>query len=118
MGAPSARVYELSRRWVSQNSEVIILTGFPNHPTGVIPEDYRGKSFLREDVDGIKIIRTYIFATANKGFIKRILSYISFMFSSIIQGTGTSGKQDVIIASSPQFFVGIAGYIIKYSLYL
>jgi len=113
MGAPSARVYELSRRWVSQNSEVIILTGFPNHPTGVIPEDYRGKSFLREDVDGIKIIRTYIFATANKGFIKRILSYISFMFSSIIQGTGTSGKQDVIIASSPQFFVGIAGYIIS-----
>lgn len=113
MGAPSARVYELSRRWVAQNSAVTILTGFPNHPTGIVPEEYKGQYFLREGKDGIKVIRTYIYAAANKGFIKRVFSYLSFMVSSIIQGTRASGKQDVIIASSPQFFVGIAGYIIS-----
>jgi glycosyltransferase involved in cell wall biosynthesis len=113
MGAPSARVFELSRRWVSKNTDVTILTGFPNHPTGIIPETYQGHHFMREKKEGIKIIRTYIYAAANKGFIKRVVSYLSFMFSSIIQGTHASGQQDLIIATSPQFFVGIAGYIIS-----
>jgi glycosyltransferase involved in cell wall biosynthesis len=35
------------------------------------------------------------------------------MFSSITQGTIKSGKQDIIIASSPQFFVAVAGYVIS-----
>ncbi|KAA3617828.1 MAG: glycosyltransferase WbuB [Calditrichaeota bacterium] len=113
MGAPSARVFELSRRWVANGASVTILTGFPNHPTGVIPDEYKGTHFLREEKEGISVIRTYIYATANKGFVKRIFSYISFMVSSIVQGTKACGKQDIIIASSPQFFVGIAGYIIS-----
>ena len=112
-GAPSARTYELCRRWVKNGANVTVLTGFPNHPTGVIPNEYRGYKYLFENKDKINIIRTYIYATPNKGFFRRIISYISFMFSSILQGTSRSGKQDVIIATSPQFFVGIAGYIIS-----
>lgn len=113
MGAPSARVFELSRRWVKNGTQVTVLTGFPNHPTGIIPEHYRGFRFLEEKTEGIRVVRTYIYAAANKGFLKRILSYISFMLSSVVQGTRKIGRQDVIIATSPQFFVGIAGYLIS-----
>ena len=113
MGAPSARVFELSRRWAANGAEITVITGFPHHPTGVIPPEYRGKYFLRESREGISIIRTFVYATPNEGFFKRIFSYISFMLSSIIQGSSQSGKQDIIIASSPQFFVGIAGYVIS-----
>ena len=113
MGAPSARVYELSRRWVENGDQITVLTSFPNHPTGIIPEEYRGYRYLEEIKDEIRVVRTYIFAAPNKGFFKRILSYVSFMCSSILQGTRKVGKQDIIIASSPQFFVGIAGYIIS-----
>ncbi len=113
MGAPSARVYELSRRWVKKGDRVTVLTGFPNHPTGIIPEEYRGYRFLEEEKDGIRVVRTYIFAAPNKGFFKRVLSYLSFMCSAVIQGTRKVGKQDIIIATSPQFFVGIAGFIIS-----
>ncbi len=113
MGAPSARVFELSRRWVQNGEQVTVLTGFPNHPTGVIPPEYRGYKFLEEKKDGIRVVRTYIFAAPNKGFFKRVLSYVSFMLSSIVQGTRKVGKQDVIIATSPQFFVGVAGLIIS-----
>jgi len=113
MGAPSARVYELARRWVKQGMEVTVLTGFPNHPTGIIPKAYRGRWFMREDKEGIRVMRTFLYATANKGFLKRILSYLSFMISGIIQGVWRTGKQDVIIASSPQFFVAVAGWVIS-----
>ena len=37
MGAPAARVAELSRHWAQDGHEVTVLTGFPNHPTGVVP---------------------------------------------------------------------------------
>ena len=37
MGAPAARAAELSRHWVRMRHEVTVLTGFPNHPTGIIP---------------------------------------------------------------------------------
>ncbi len=113
MGAPSARVFELSRRWVKKGDQVTVLTGFPNHPTGIIPAEYRGYRFLEEKKEGIRVVRTYIFAAPNKGFFKRVLSYVSFMCSAIVQGTRKVGKQDLLIATSPQFFVGIAGLIIS-----
>ncbi len=113
MGAPSARVFELSRFWVKQGAKVTVLTGFPHHPTGVIPEQYKGYRFLEENISGIHVIRTYVYATANKGFFKRIFSYFSFMLSSIIQGARKVKQCDIIIATSPQFFVGIAGYLIS-----
>jgi len=113
MGAPSARVFELSRRWVKNGDKVTVLTGFPNHPTGIIPAEYRGYRFLEEEKEGIRVVRTYIFAAPNKGFFKRVLSYVSFMCSAIVQGTRKVGKQDLLIATSPQFFVGIAGLIIS-----
>jgi len=113
MGAPAARIYELSRRWVEKGAEITVLTGFPHHPTGIKPLEYRNKIFMREEIDGISVIRTYIYATPNEGFFKRILGYMSFMFSSITQGAMRTEKQDIIIATSPQFFVALAGYVIS-----
>jgi hypothetical protein len=41
MGAPAARVHELSREWVRLGHQVTVLTGFPNHPDGRMPAAYR-----------------------------------------------------------------------------
>src|SRR5947209_20290884 len=43
MGAPAARVSELSRHWVQSGHKVTVLTGFPNHPDGVIRPEYRSR---------------------------------------------------------------------------
>ena len=67
MGAPAARVYELSREWVRLGHAVQVLTGFPNHPTGVIPEGYRGELLRRETVDGIEVCRAADLRGAEQG---------------------------------------------------
>ncbi len=113
MGAPSARTYELSRAWVRQGHRVTVITGFPHHPTGVIPPEYSQHVFKIEQRDGIKVIRTYVYPTANKGFFKRILSYFSFMVSAVVLGPWKTGPVEVVIATSPQFFVAIAGYLLS-----
>src|SRR5713101_6526588 len=56
MGAPAARVSELSRHWTQAGHQVTVLTGFPNHPDGVVRPEYR-KPFrqlvFREAVDRV-----------------------------------------------------------------
>lgn len=109
MGAPAARTYELARRWVQQGADVTVVTAIPNHPTGVIPESYRHARLFEERHDGIRVIRTWIYAAANRGVWRRSLNYASFMVSSLAQGLRRAGDADVIIATSPQFLVGLSG---------
>jgi glycosyltransferase involved in cell wall biosynthesis len=41
------------------------------------------------------------------------MNYLSFMFSSVFLGMWKIGKPDILIATSPQFFVAVAGWIIS-----
>ncbi|MEE8578009.1 MAG: glycosyltransferase family 4 protein [candidate division Zixibacteria bacterium] len=113
VNAPAVRVSELGTRWKDQGADVTVLTGFPNHPTGVIPPEYRGSMRAEESFRGMKVIRTWMYAAANKGFVKRIMNYLSFMFSSVMLGTSKLDRTDILIATSPQFFVAVAGYLIS-----
>jgi colanic acid biosynthesis glycosyl transferase WcaI len=113
MGAPAARVYELSREWVRLGCDVTVLTGFPNHPTGVIPPEYRGEWIRRETVDGIKVIRAPIYAAANKAVFKRAANYLSYSVSASVLGPWLTEDCDVVIATSPQILTGIAGALMS-----
>jgi glycosyltransferase involved in cell wall biosynthesis len=110
IGAPSARLYEMSKRWVELGNEVHVVTCFPNHPTGIIPGEYKGLKYKLESMDGIHVHRNYVYATPNKGFIKKTLGHISFMFSSVFFSMKKIDKPDVIITSSPTFFSIFSGY--------
>lgn len=110
IGAPSARLYEMSKRWVELGNEVHVVTCFPNHPTGIIPDEYKGLKYKLESMDGIHVHRNYVYATPNKGFIKKTLGHISFMFSSVFFSMKKIDKPDVIITSSPTFFSIFSGY--------
>jgi colanic acid biosynthesis glycosyl transferase WcaI len=112
MGAPAARVSELARHWVRSGHQVTVLTGFPNHPTGVIPVEYRSKFqhlISCEHADGINVVRTWLLPFPNRKAHERILNYLSFCLSASLTGSFLS-HPDVIIASTPQLFVGLSGW--------
>jgi glycosyltransferase involved in cell wall biosynthesis len=112
MGAPAARVSELARHWVANGHEVTVLTGFPNHPTGVLHPEYRSRFrrlVCREQVDGINVIRTWLLPLPNRKAHERIINYSSFCVSAAATGSFI-GCPDVVIATSPQLLVGISGW--------
>lgn len=112
MGAPAARVAELSRHWVEAGHDVTVLTGFPNHPTGVVPAEYRRKFrrlVVREKTNGVNVVRTWLLPFPNRRTYERILNYTSFCFSAAGTGLFTE-RPDVVIASSPQLLVGLSGW--------
>lgn len=105
--APATRTYEHCKVWVSMGYEVTIITCNPNFPTGKIYKEYSNKIYKKENIDGINVIRVWSYITANKGFIKRTLDYMSFAFTSFFFGLFV--KADIIIATSPQFFTAVSG---------
>jgi glycosyltransferase involved in cell wall biosynthesis len=112
MGAPAARAVELSRHWAAAGHEVTVLTGFPNHPTGVVPAEYRNKFrrlVFREQTDGVNVVRSWLLPFPNRKFYERMLNYSSFCVSAAATGLFVS-KPDVVIATSPQLLVGLSGW--------
>jgi colanic acid biosynthesis glycosyl transferase WcaI len=116
IGAPAARVEELSKIWVEAGQDVTVLTGFPHHPTGKVPREYRWKLlrlFMRDDRDGIKVRRTWLIPLPNRKSWERMVTYASFCVSAIWRGAFLS-RPDVVIATSPQLLVGVAGLAIAW----
>jgi len=112
MGAPAARADELSRHWAGAGHQVTVLTGFPNHPTGVVALEYRDR-FKRlvshESKNRVHVVRTFLLPFPNRKTHERILNYSSFCVSAAITGLFQS-PFDVVIASSPQLLVGLCGW--------
>ena len=112
MGAPAGRAAELSRCWVEEGHEATVLTGFPNHPTGIVPPEYRRKLHrlvTRETVDRVNVVRTWLLPFPNRKAYERILNYSSFCISSATTGVFLD-QPDLVIATSPQLLVGLSGW--------
>lgn len=115
MGAPSARVYELSKHWVKAGHQVIVLTGFPNHPTGIVPQEYRRRMrrlTCRETVDGVEVVRTWLHPAPNRRPLERMMVYSSFCISGCLRGVFLP-RPDVVIGTSPQLLNGFVGWWIS-----
>jgi colanic acid biosynthesis glycosyl transferase WcaI len=112
MGAPAARAAELSRHWAAAGHQVTVLTGFPNHPTGVVPAEYRGRFHrlvAKEHIDGVNVVRTFLRPFPNRKAYERMLNYSSFCVSAACTGLFLT-RPDVVIATSPQLLVGLSGW--------
>ena len=111
--APASRVSALAKRWVEEGHEVTVVTSAPNVPNGVVYDGYKNKWTSVELMDGVKVIRIWTYIAPNKGTIRRILNYLSSMFSAFFHCLFMA-KQDVMIATSPQFFCGWAGVLLHW----
>jgi len=107
IGAAQTRLGELAERLSEAGDQVTVVTPFPNYPTGVIQAGYTGKRSMEEWMGPVRIIRTWTYATRNKGFFRRILSHLSFSFSAYM-ALRQIGHTDVFYVQSPPLFVGIA----------
>jgi glycosyltransferase involved in cell wall biosynthesis len=112
MGAPAARAYEFSRRWVKAGHRVSVICGIPNHPTGKVYDGYQRRAFLHERIEGIDVYRTWVFVTPNAGTFRRSLNFLSFGLSSILAAEALT-EVDVCIATTPQFLAGISGAVVS-----
>ncbi|OAN54209.1 glycosyltransferase family 4 protein [Magnetospirillum moscoviense] len=107
--AAATRVYERALYWVKAGHRVTILTSAPNFPQGRLFDGWQNRWRQVQDVDGMRVVRVKTYISANEGFAKRTLDFVSFMITAYGAGLFES-RPDVIVATSPQFFAAIGGW--------
>lgn len=109
VNAPASRLAEHAQHWLADGADLEVITSAPNFPEGVVYEGYRNAWWQRADMDGVDVLRVKTYITPNEGFIKRTLSYMSFMASAFACGLFVR-RPDVVVATSPQFFAAVGGF--------
>jgi glycosyltransferase involved in cell wall biosynthesis len=111
VGAPQTRILETAQRLSAGGHEVTVLTGFPNYPDGVIPQEYRRRALQREHLGDIRVIRSAVYPSPNSGFARRLANHASFALSSMVAAPLT-GRPDVIVAETPPLFSAFSAVLI------
>lgn len=113
VNAPASRTHEHCREWVKAGHQVTVITTAPNFPTGRVFAGFRNRLYAREELDGIQVVRVWTYITANEGFLKRSLDYISFAVAAVLAGLFTR-RFDVVVGTSPQFFTACAAWFLGF----
>jgi len=110
VNAPANRTHDHCREWVRAGHEVHVVTCVPSHPRGIPFPGYKSCWYQREMVNGIHVHRVWTYLASNQGKVLRIVNYLSFVPSAVFRGLGL-GRFDVVMATSPQFFCAVAGWL-------
>ena len=109
--APASRTFEHCREWVHAGHRVTVITCAPNFPQGRVFTGYRNRIWQQESMDGIRVVRVWSYITANEGFAKRTLDYMSYMITATLAALFVR-KVDLVIGTSPQIFTTCAAYVV------
>lgn len=114
VGAPQTRILEAARLLRERGHDVTVLTGFPNYPDGIVQEGYRGRLFQIEDLEGLRVIRSWVLPAPNRGFGRRIANHATSAISAMLASARVGGV-DVVIGETPPLFTAVASVLIAKS---
>ncbi|GAB4375177.1 MAG: glycosyltransferase family 4 protein [Acidobacteriota bacterium] len=106
-----SRPYQLARALVDAGHRVTLVTGAVNHKTLTVPERYRRRLFVTEEIDGIRVVRCWSYAGIRGSFRKRLLNFVSFALTASLGGVLRARRPDVVYASSTPLTVGVPGWL-------
>ena len=109
--AAATRVYERACYWADWGHEVTVVTTAPNFPQGKLYEGYENRWYQTEWIDGIRVVRVKSIIAPNRGTFRRLLDFLSFLFTGFAGGI-LQNRPDVVTATSPQFFSALAGWLL------
>jgi len=108
IGAPSARIYDLSQQWLELGHRPQVVTCFPNHPNGHLYPGYQHRCYLHENLDGIEVHRHWTYVTPNKGLIRKTLGHLSYVPGARFISGRHVRSAEVAIGTSPTLFAATA----------
>ncbi|MEC4983375.1 MAG: glycosyltransferase family 4 protein [Oscillatoria sp. PMC 1068.18] len=102
---------ELAEGLVKRGHQVRVVTAMPWYPNSEIYDQYKGKLYLTEKLNGVKIQRCYVRASPKRNFRNRALFEISFVILSFLQAL-FGRRPDVILLTVPGLPVGVPAAVL------
>ena len=88
------QITPICEQLVEDGFEVTVLTGLPNYPTGVVPNEYKN-GHRDEWINGVHVIRCYEIGR-KKGVAGLALNYISYCCSATMKVRNLSSDYDLV----------------------
>ncbi len=109
VGAAQTRLAATSRSLQQLGHSVEVVTAMPNYPHGVVASEYRGHFYHHEIFQGAIIHRFWLLTSQGKT-LRRLLTYLSLMLTSLM-GIFIIKKPDLVMVNSGPLFLGLTGFI-------
>lgn len=113
IGAPQIRLRSVARELQRHGVEVEVLTAVPNYPTGRIFPGYAGRWTVKENIDGVPVTRTWVYAGTGKSVPVRLANYLSFTFAALIMAL-TGPRPDLMLVESQPLSLGSVAILMKW----
>lgn len=102
VGATQNRMQAFARHLADAGHEVTVIAHVPNHPKGVVFEEFKGKLFDRRTEDGVDVCRVWVHASEKKSSFHRLTFYLTYAVGACLAAlVGVRRRPDVIFATSP-----------------
>jgi lipopolysaccharide/colanic/teichoic acid biosynthesis glycosyltransferase len=109
-GAAPARALHFARALERAGHEVRVVTGLPNHPSGVVQPAYQRVRRASERAGGVAIERVWLHATPRRTPVTRLWNHLSFALSAL--GPALAGpRPDLVLATMPPLFLGVTAWL-------
>jgi glycosyltransferase involved in cell wall biosynthesis len=113
IGAPQIRLRAVAHMLRRHGIAVEVLTAMPNYPSGKIFPGYTGRWYTREEIDGITVRRTWVYAGTGKSASIRLANYLSFTCTALL-ATLTGPRPDVMFVESQPLSLGLIAILMKW----
>jgi colanic acid biosynthesis glycosyl transferase WcaI len=111
-GAAAVRLTRLARHLQARGHHVTVLTAMPHYPHGIIPKGYHHKLTTTETLDGVTIIRTWLWTSQSNRISRRLISQISLMVMLFLRGLFLT-RPDVVLIEAQPMFTNFAGALLS-----
>lgn len=105
--AGGTRHYEFARRLVDDGHQFTIVAGSVSYLTGQRVEGPRD-----QDLDGVEVRRAYTHPAFHRSYLWRLVSFVSFMVSSVWRALWVRDV-DVVMGTSPPMFQAVSAWLVS-----
>ena len=113
IGAPQIRLRSVVQMLRRHGIAVEVLTAMPNYPAGKIFPGYTGRRHVREEIDGVPVSRTWVYAGTGKSASIRLANYFSFTCTALL-ATLTGPRPNVMFVESQPLSLGLVAILMKW----
>ena len=108
--AGGTRHYELGKRAVEQGIEFTIVASDISYLTGARTVGDEGR-VSEQSFDGVRVLRAYTYPSLHRSFAWRVVSFLSFMLTSV-RAALRAGRVDIVMGTSPPIFQAVSAWLV------
>ncbi len=106
------RHFEMAKFLQSRGHELVIVASDLNYQTGQRTVARRGV-FSEQLIDRVRILRAYIYPALHRSYFWRIISFFSFMFSSVWTALQVRDV-DLVMGTTPPIFQAVSAWFVAW----